>query len=53
MNPDVWPLTDAAYEVLELALPWPTDAELIESPRGEEDVDDALCCGLIWGSVEA
>jgi hypothetical protein len=52
LKPAVWPLTDVAYDVLELARPCPADAELIESPRGEEDDEDPLCCGLIWGRVD-
>ena len=43
MKPAARPLTDAAYDVWELALPCPTEAELMESPRGDDDVDDAPC----------
>jgi hypothetical protein len=33
--------------VLELALP--TEPELIESPRGDESVEDPFAKGWIWG----
>lgn len=51
MKPAVWPFTDAAYDVFELALPLPTEAELMESPRGEEELDEPLAWEWIWGSA--
>ena len=47
MKPVVCPLTEAAYDVLELALPPPTELELIELPLGEEDSDDVPGCDWI------
>jgi hypothetical protein len=49
LRPAAWPLTDAAYEVLDPALPPPAEPELKESPRGEDDVDEVLACDWIWG----
>ncbi len=42
MNPAVWPCREAVYEVFELA----TEPPLIDSPRGDEFVDEPL--GKAW-----
>jgi hypothetical protein len=44
LKPVVCPLTDAAYDVLELALPPLTEPELMESPRGDDEFDNELGC---------
>jgi hypothetical protein len=47
LKPAFWPFTDAAYEVFEPELLWPIEAELMESPRGDDELDDSLACDWI------
>jgi hypothetical protein len=51
LKPAVWPLTEAEYDVLELALPLSIEEALKEPPRGDEDVEDALACDWICGRL--
>ena len=45
MKPAVWPLIEAEYDVLELALPLSIEDVLKDPPRGDEDVEEPLACG--------